>query len=93
MVRLSIQETDTGWYLHVHPSDKFNLDPEIRVQHQARSASKSKGRPRTVDLGGRRLLTHSADAAGILTTVEKRHMLTKGEELWNRPSSLILMLL
>ena len=26
MVRLSIQETATGWHLHVHPSDKLNLD-------------------------------------------------------------------
>ena len=57
MVRLSIQETATGWHVHVHPSDKFNLDQNYTFDHQARGASKGKGRARPVDLGGRRLLT------------------------------------
>ena len=26
MVRLQIQETATGWHVHLHPSDRFNLD-------------------------------------------------------------------
>ena len=26
MVRLSIEQTNTRWHVHVHPSDKLNLD-------------------------------------------------------------------
>ena len=42
MVRFSIQETDTGWYLHVHPSDKFNLDQKYGFNTKREALQKAK---------------------------------------------------
>ena len=42
MVRFSIQETDTGWYLHVHPSDKFNLDQKYGLNTKREALQKAK---------------------------------------------------
>ena len=42
MVRLSIQETATGWHLHVHPSDKFNLDQKYGFNTKREALQKAK---------------------------------------------------
>ena len=43
MVRLQIQETATGaWRVHVHPSDKFNLDQDYTFDHKRDALQKAK---------------------------------------------------
>ena len=42
MTRLQIQETATGWQVHVHPSDKFNLDQDYTFEHKRDALQKAK---------------------------------------------------
>ena len=42
MVRLSIQETDTGWHVHAHPSDRFNLDQNWAFNTKREALQKAK---------------------------------------------------
>ncbi len=42
MVRLQIQETATGWHVHVHPSDKFNLDQDYTLASKREALQKAK---------------------------------------------------
>ena len=42
MVRLSIQETATGWHVHAHPSDRFNLDQNYTFDHKREALQKAK---------------------------------------------------
>ena len=42
MVRLSIQETDTGWYVHFHPSNHFNLDQRYTFKTKREALQKAK---------------------------------------------------
>ena len=49
MTRLQIQETATGWHVHAHPSDRFNLDQNYTFDHK-RDALTRQGCARTVDL-------------------------------------------
>ena len=42
MTRLQIQETATGWHVHVHPSDKFNLDQDYTFDNKLDALRKTK---------------------------------------------------
>ena len=42
MVRLSIQQTATGWHVHAHPSDRFNLDQNHSFDHKREALQKTK---------------------------------------------------
>ena len=42
MVRLSIQETATGWHVHAHPSDRLNLDQNYTFDHKRDALQKAK---------------------------------------------------